>query len=381
MAIIQAFVGALSGTFADQWRDIVTAGPFDETTVVTPGVHQSTNRGRGTNYKGSVGVITHGSRIFVPENTAAFVFSQGGIEAIITVPGGYVYESGQSSIFSGGGWKSSIIDQIAERVTFGGQTPQQRFIGFVNLREVRGLRFGTKGPLVYHDKFYGADLEITSFGSFSIQVVDPVTFVRNFVPANTYTYTFKDPTSRRQLSSEFLQSLTAALNSLSDDYRISHLPSLAHELVDALTNTDRGVGTWLSRFGLRLVGVGTENIEFTDESRELVRNFSQKMMDVKAYEGLSPEAVQAAAQQRIAKGIEAHGLGDGGGMLFGLNVAQAMAPQASAMTPPTPAAESTTTTMSMREQIEMLTQLKELVDLGLLTEQEFTLKKNEIMGF
>mgnify|MGYP000202391426 CR=1 FL=1 len=38
MAIIKAFAGALGGTFADLWKDIITAGRFDEYVVVAPGV-------------------------------------------------------------------------------------------------------------------------------------------------------------------------------------------------------------------------------------------------------------------------------------------------------------------------------------------------------
>lgn len=38
MAVIKAFAGALGGTFADLWRDIITAGPFTEHTVVVPGI-------------------------------------------------------------------------------------------------------------------------------------------------------------------------------------------------------------------------------------------------------------------------------------------------------------------------------------------------------
>ena len=75
MGIIQAFSGAISGTLADQWRDIITAGHFTEYTVVAPGIFQQTNNGRGANYKGSADVISNGSKIFVPENTAAFIFA------------------------------------------------------------------------------------------------------------------------------------------------------------------------------------------------------------------------------------------------------------------------------------------------------------------
>ena len=47
MAIIKAFAGALGGTFADLWKDIITAGRFDEYVVVAPGVPRGTNNGRG----------------------------------------------------------------------------------------------------------------------------------------------------------------------------------------------------------------------------------------------------------------------------------------------------------------------------------------------
>lgn len=46
------------------------------------------------NVNGSEGVITNGSKIYVPENTAAFIFSESAIEEIITEPGGYEYRHG-----------------------------------------------------------------------------------------------------------------------------------------------------------------------------------------------------------------------------------------------------------------------------------------------
>lgn len=159
MGIIQAFTGALGGTFADQWRDIITAGHFTEHTAVAPGIYQQTNNGRGTNTRGSVDVISNGSKIFVPETTAAFIFSQAGIEDVITQAGGYEYRTGLPSLFSGDGFTASIATQATDRIGYGGQASDQKHIAFVNLREIRGLKFGTRGPMVYHDRFYGTDLE------------------------------------------------------------------------------------------------------------------------------------------------------------------------------------------------------------------------------
>ena len=103
MAVIKAFAGALGGTFADLWRDIITAGPFTEHTVVVPGIPRGSNNDRGSNEYGSEGIITNGSRIYVPENTAAFIFSETGIENVITESGGYEYRNGEQSVLAGDG--------------------------------------------------------------------------------------------------------------------------------------------------------------------------------------------------------------------------------------------------------------------------------------
>jgi membrane protease subunit (stomatin/prohibitin family) len=373
MAIIQAFTGALGGTFADQWKDIVTVGHLGEYTAVAPGVLRQTNSGRGTNVQGSLGVISNGSKILVPENTAAFIFSQSGIEEIIRTPGGYEYQNGQSSVFSGDGVRSSIVDQVATRVGFGGQPADDKRIAFVNLREIRGIKFGTRAPLVYHDVHYGADLEITAFGTMSLRVVDAETFIRNFVPANVYDYSFETPESRQQLIPEFVQSFTVALNSLSSEFRISQLPSQAQTIATQISSTDSIAGSWPARFGIQVLSVGVESIELTPESRELVKHYSSNRMNVNAYEGVSQQSSNVAAQQKIAQGIENFGLGDGGGLIFGMNLAQGMNPQTGAQ-PGAP------TAMSLDEQVDVVKKLKELHDGGLLTDEEFAAKKQQVMG-
>lgn len=380
MGLIQAFTGALGGTFADQWRDIITAGHFGESTVVAPGVFQQTNNGRGSNYRGSADVISNGSKIFVPENTAAFIFSQGGIEEVVSTPGGYEYQAGQASIFNGDGFEKSIVKQAGTRFKFGGQTAAQKWIAFVNLREIRGLKFGTRGPMVYHDRFYGADLEIQAFGSFSVKIVNPEAFVRNFLPANVRYYSFDSPEARQQISSEFIQAFIVAVNSLSATHRISELPSRAGALSDLIADDESALGAWIHRFGLDVVQVGIESIEFTAESRELVKQYSANRMNVSAFEGVSQQAANMAAQQRIAQGVQDHGLGDGGGLVFGMGLAQSVSPQTAA-----PAAQGSppagqTPSLTVDEQIETIKKLKELMDAGILSSDEFEAKKKQVMG-
>lgn len=185
------------------------------------------------------------------------------------------------------------------------------------MREIRDIKFGTRGPLVYNDMFYGTDLEIFAFGTFSLKIIDAETFINNYVPANINYYSFDDQKERTQIIFEFIQSFTVALNSLSTRCRVYQLPSRANQIAEKISLDNSNAGTWKERFGFEIVKVGIENIEFSPESREFVKQYSSNKMNLKAYEDISQKSSNIAAQQKIAQGIQNNGLGDGAGMIFG----------------------------------------------------------------
>lgn len=397
MGIVNVAIDSLGGVLADQWKDIVTAGHFDEHVVVAPGVRKVGQNGRGGNY-GSNDVLSNGSLIFVPENTAAFIFSQAGIEQVIAEPGGFEYRDGEASVFDDHdreeqGVLKMVLGQAARRVGYAGMSPSQKRVAFVNLREIRGIKFGTRGPLVYNDLFYGADLEVFAYGQLSLQVVDAERFIRNFLPANTYSYSLDDQGVRSMLIAEFLASLIVATNTLSSEVRISQLPSHVNEIRRTILDEDDNAGTWEDRFGIRLVQVAIENIEFSDDSRELIKSYAKKKLDVSAYEGVSKQAADVAAQQMIAEGVRDNGLGDAGGMMFGMGLAGMLNPRNASVesvageglssggaprkgSPEDDAGASRT----LEDQVEAIKKFKELFDAGILTQEEFDAKKREILG-
>lgn len=376
MGVVKAFTGALSGTLADQWKDIIQPLAFDEYTVVNPGELRNNNNGRGVNFKGSEGVISNGSMIYVPENTAAFIFSQQGIEEIITESGGFEYKEGQESIFSGDGFKKSLVNQTIERFKSGGITPQDKRVAYVNMREIRNIKFGTRGPQMYNDSFYGIDLYVTAFGYFSVQVVDAKIFLQNFVPPAVYRYSFVDPNVKAQLLGEFLQSFSVALNKISNEERASKILSHGNDIQEAIMADNANAGTWPDRFGIKLTGVGLQNIELTEESKELIKKYADTKVEVSAFEDVSKKASDIAAQQKISEGIKEHGLGEGGNMIFGMNMAQALNTNGELKQP----GGNAQAAMSIDEQVEVLKKLKDLLDAGILTQEEFEKKKKEIMG-
>lgn len=104
----------------------------------------------------------------------------------------------------------------------------------------------------------------------------------------------------------------------------------------------------------------------------LVRQFSLNRMSLQAFEETSQRASNIAAQQKIAQGIQDNGLGEGGGMVFGMNMAQSMTPRGEGVAG---------SQMSLDDQIKAVKRLKGLLDAGILSQEEFESKKKEIMGF
>lgn len=369
MGLIKAFTGAVSGTLADQWKDIITAGEFDEHTLIAPGIYKQKNNGRGSNLYGSKMVISSGSQIFVPENTAAIILDKDGIEDVVTISGGYIYQTGEDSVFNGNGLGKAIFNQVIDRIGYGGQTSSQKHIIYVNLREIRNIPFETRGAIVYHDHFYDTDLEIHSFGNFSIKVTNPVLLMKNFIPPNAFSYSFDDPKVSEQLIGEFLSSYIAAINELSSEYRISQLPSQSAKIANKILSINTEAGSWQSRYGFVIVNIGIQNIELSEDSRELVKQYSYNKMSIKAYDDVSKRTADIAAQQKIAQGIQDRGFGDGSGMILGLNMAQQMSSSMNTINPEE----------SLDAKIETLKKLKELLDIGILTQEEFDAKKKELI--
>lgn len=84
------------------------------------------------------------------------------------------------SMFNG-----SLKDAISEtfnRFKFGGVTPQKQQVFYINLQEIKGIRFGTSSPLNYFDNFYNAELFLRAHGNYSLRITDPILFYTNAIP-------------------------------------------------------------------------------------------------------------------------------------------------------------------------------------------------------
>ena len=86
----------------------------------------------------------------------------------------------------------AAVKDTFERLKFGGQTPHEQRVFYINLQEIKGIKFGTRNPVNYFDQFYNAELFLRAHGSYSIRIVDPLRFYAEAVPRNASRVEIED---------------------------------------------------------------------------------------------------------------------------------------------------------------------------------------------
>ena len=90
MGFIQAFKGALSGSFANQWLEyMVPAEGMSDHVALAKAVPNRVAGSENNDGEESAGVISDGSKFFVPEGTCLIVLENGAITAVMGEAGGY----------------------------------------------------------------------------------------------------------------------------------------------------------------------------------------------------------------------------------------------------------------------------------------------------
>ncbi len=304
MGIIKATMNAIGGGLADQWLEVLEADNMDGSTVFTKGVKVRNDR-RNSNKKGNSDVISDGSIIHVYPNQF-MILVDGGKIVDYTAEEGYfkVSHSSAPSLF-GGSFGDALKDTFG-RIKFAGTPSYKQQVFFINLQEIKGIRFGTPSPVNYFDQFYNSELFLRAHGTYSIKITDPIKFYTEVIPKNADRVDIKD--INEQYLSEFLEAFQAALNRLSLEVRISQVVSKAPELSRFMaTELDEN---WKELRGFEVQSVGIMGISYDEESKKLInmRNQGAMLGDAAVREGY----VQGA----IARGIENAGNNGGGAQAF-----------------------------------------------------------------
>ena len=301
MGIFKAAGISVGKNLADQWKEVIEPANMGIQTLMTKGV--STGR-KTSNTKGNADIVSNGSVIHVYDNQFMMLTDGGRVIDYTAEPGYFqVNNSSAPSLFNG--QLSEAVRETFSRFGYGGEPSGKQMVFYLNLQEIKGIKFGTINPVNYFDSFYNAELFLKAHGSYSIKITDPLKFYAEVVPRNASQLEVRD--INEQFLAEFLEAFQASINQMSlDGTRISYVlskgPELSKYMADALDDD------WHKMRGVEIQSVGIAGISYTDESQELInmRNKGAMLSDPGIREGY--------VQGSVARGIEAAGSNENGAM-------------------------------------------------------------------
>jgi membrane protease subunit (stomatin/prohibitin family) len=381
MGLVRAVTGAVGGMFADQWKDFYTVpAGLPSTAALFAAVPQGTNAGRGSNTSGSSNIITNGSKIVVPEGYGLLLFQDGQITGFVAEPGGYEWRSddiNSQSIFAGDGIVSPLIKQSWERFKFGGQPGSQQAAFFVSLKELPDNRFGTQSEIYWDDGFLNTQVGAVTRGSYTLKIVDPILFVKNFVPASylqpgkVFDFTDLDNAAASQLFNEVVGSLAPAFSLYTNDpskgNRITKIQQDSVGFAKSLSDAVEQGYQWKSDRGLAIVKTAIVSIEYDANTRELLKT-------VQRADALSGARGNSNLQASVAQGIQSAGENGGAAGLMGIGMATGMMGVGGLQQPTAPAAPAAD------DPVAKLKKAKEMLDLGLITQDDYDALKAKALG-
>ncbi|MCB0912401.1 MAG: SPFH domain-containing protein [Propionibacteriaceae bacterium] len=395
MGLIQAAIGAIGGTLADQWKDFYTVPDgLAPTAALFAAVPRGQNAGRGSNTRGSDGVISNGSRILVPEGYGLVLMQDGAITGFAAQAGAYEWNSeaqDSQSIFAGNDLIGSTVTTSWERFKFGGRPGTQQRAYFVTLKELPNNRFGTQSEIYWDDAYMNAQVGAVTRGTYTLKIVDPILFIKTFVPAaylepgRVFDFTDIENDAAAQLFNEVVGSLAPALSMYTNDPakgRITKIQQDSDGFARSLAAAVEENYQWQAERGLTIVATAILSIEYDEMTRELLRN-------VQRADALSGGRGNSNLQASVAAGFESAGQNQGTGGLMGMGMAagatgigalqqpvQPAAPQAPAPQAPAPAAAAA----PADDPVAKLAKFKEMLDAGLITQADYDAAKAKALG-
>ena len=254
------------------------------------------------------------------------------------------------------------------------ESPFKSDVYFFSTRQQIDQRWGTTQPVTIRDKDFGA-VRLRAFGNYAYRIADPKLF-HTEISGTRERYTVQDLDG--QLRGQMLQHISDAVAGSG----IPFLDLAANQIEFAKALQDATAPAFAA-LGLKLEAVTLQNVSLPEEL--------QKILDQKIGMGMIGQNMGQFMQYQTAQAIPklAEGVGQGGGggvagdamgLGAGLAMGQVLAQQlgqglagANAPAAAAPAAQSADEIMALLEK------LGELKAKGILTDEEFSAKKAELL--
>ncbi len=332
MGLIKAGIGALGGTFADQWKEFFYCDALSTDVLVKKGQKRTSDR--SSNTKGEDNIISNGSGIAVADGQCMIIVEQGKIVEVCAEPGEFTYDSSTEPSIFAGSLGRSILDTfktIGKRFTYGGDTGKDQRVYYFNTKEILGNKFGTKNPIMFEvvNKRLNMSrtVQVRCNGIYSYVISNPLLFYTKVCGNVEYEYT-RDMIDET-LKTEFISALQPALGALSElELKPSQLPAKVNELKAAMNEALKL--EWVDSRGITVEKIALNPITLTDEDMKKINQMedaatmgSNPFMMAGRMTDATANAMETAAGNSAGAMTGFMGMGmAGGAMGGGFNAAQ-----------------------------------------------------------
>ncbi len=319
-------------------------------------------------------------------NTNSTLIVMPGEEAIF-IKGGTVEQTFENGTYSLSTENYPCISRLRNAFT-GGISTFNCVVYFVRKAHSEEIYWGTDSPIQVRDKMLGVATKLKARGSYKIQIENPVKFLEKLVGNNIAFQTQKD--LNKYFASEFQSKIKSSIARAANEstQELLGIDARLDEFSDAISPFVQEI---IFEYGIKLTKFSIHAIDLDDD--ELRKRYDEigidaiaKMRNAQADKnvmGILGEDWSKQQQIDILKSVanNPNGLAStGAGLGMGLGVAGVFGGMNQQIFNTGQEQKTNQDSPSKENLVEKIKQLKEMFDLGAITQEEFDSKKKEILN-
>jgi membrane protease subunit (stomatin/prohibitin family) len=250
-------------------------------------------------------------------------------------------------------------------------------IYFFRKADILNKRWGTPSPITYNDPKYKFPVGLGAFGNFSFRITKPTEFFRNVV-AGEHWYPV------REIQNVLLSRITQPMSDYlaNAEFGYSEIDKHRNAIADFSKNAVREI---FENLGFELLDFRIEGTNFDDATQGRIGRISDMSAEAQALKELGIDYAQHQQLQAMRDMAKNEGQGNMG-MQFGMGMEMAkmfggiMGGNAQQQAVPVQQSAPQPVVASAEDPFQKLDKLKKMFEMGLINEQEYSVKKQEILS-
>jgi membrane protease subunit (stomatin/prohibitin family) len=322
-------------------------------------------------WSGNGDEIKNASKLIVGPGQGCIFVYQGKVQSLLEEPGVYNLQTDNIPFWT----------TITKALQFFESEHKTGFYFFKRTR-ILNQKWGTTSSIKYLDTTYGFPVGLRSYGNFSFQIDQPHQFFTQVVGHHSH-YSVTD--FRKVMAARMVQRLSDYL--AQKHYSYIEIDAMRDEIASEMLSI---LSPDFTRLGFSVTDFRVEGLDFDEETQERINRIANITADATAAQaaGLSYVQLQQLEAMKDAAKNEGGGAGLGMGMGAGIGMGQMMtgmmtgSSNTSMPANPTPITPTPTPTIPPNQAstiTQKLQQLKTLFEEQLISEQEYTNKKAELL--